>query len=102
MPLEIFCDLVTVRLMCVFFIISKSNSYDFVFAHEELRVGKGVLQTLEVIGTHVVKGEHVEVLILPEEGVHLLHDEFFMLTSLGLNLGVKTSEKYGLMLLTAP
>ena len=87
MSLEIFSDLVAVGLMCVFFFVSEGDSDHFVFAHEELGVGKGVLQALEVVGAHVVEGEHIEIPVLLEEGVHLLHDEFFMLTRLGLYLG---------------
>ena len=87
MPLEIFSDLVAVGFMCVFFIVSESYSDHLVFSHEELGVGEGVLQTLEVVGAHVVEGEHIEVPELFEEVMHLLHDEFFMLTRLGLNLG---------------
>jgi hypothetical protein len=42
-PLEIFGDLVTVRFMGILLFISKSNSNNFIFAHEKLRVGEGIL-----------------------------------------------------------
>lgn len=83
------------RLIGIFFVTAKSNSNDFIFAHEELGVWECFAEGLEVIGAHVIEGEDVEVFELVKEGVDLVDDELLVLAHLGLYL----SQRHYLVLL---
>ena len=86
MALQISSNPVCVRSVRSFFILSESNTDNFILSHKELGVGEGFAEGLEIIGAHIVEGENVEVLELVEEGVHLVDNELFVLAHLGLHL----------------
>lgn len=66
---------------------SEGDCDDFVLAHQKLGVSEGLPQCFEVIGRHVVEGQHIEVLVACEEGMNLVDYEFFMLSGFGFDLG---------------
>lgn len=74
-------------LKAVVFVSPECDSEDSIFSHHELAVGEFFLESLEVVGRHVIKGEDVEELVLGHEGVNFIDKEFLVLSFLGFGLG---------------
>ncbi len=93
--LEVISNSVGIRFIRGLLIMSECNCDDFIFAHEKLGISECFAEGFEVVGAHVVKGEHIEELVLVEEGMHLVHNELFVFAHLGLHF----SQRHYLVLL---
>jgi len=86
-PFEVLSYFIGILFVAILFSISKCNTNNFIFAHQELRIWKGLSESLEIIGAHVFIRQNIEILILAEEAVHFLDNEFFVFSKFGFDLG---------------